>query len=98
MEDIHLDGYDILDHVIHQKKDVTRSLFWRAKRGTLVQKAVRDGDYKYIIRLDKDSVLFEKVFNLKNDLAEKKGLLKSDSNKIQELKYNFCCNGLEFSQ
>jgi len=82
-----LDGYDILSHIMEQKEDFDRTLFWRKKRGELVHKAIRDGDMKYFTRIDGDSVLFEKVINLKNDPAEKNNLLIEMPETAKELKY-----------
>jgi len=45
-------------------------LFWRAKRGNSVKKAIRDGDYKYLTEIVNDSILFEKLFNLDDDPSE----------------------------
>ncbi|MBT6007275.1 MAG: sulfatase-like hydrolase/transferase, partial [Prolixibacteraceae bacterium] len=85
-ESLELDGYDILNHVIQNKPDFDRSLFWRAKRGDRIQKAIRDGDFKYLIRLDNDSISDEKLFNLKTDPSELNDLLKSSDEKAEELK------------
>ena len=81
-----LDGYDILNHVIQHKEDFDRTLFWRKKRGDLVHKAIRDGKMKYLIRLQKDSVLLEKVFDLQNDPSEKQNLLSVKKEQAEELK------------
>lgn len=82
-----LDGYDILGHVMEEKPDFDRTLFWRKKRGTLVHKAIRDGNMKYLTRLEGDSVLFEKVINLKVDPAEKNNLIEKMPETANELKY-----------
>lgn len=81
-----LDGYDILDHVLNDWEDFHRTLFWRKKRGTLVHKAVRDGDLKYFTRLDGDSVVFEKLVNLKTDPAEEDNLVEQLPDTASELK------------
>lgn len=81
-----LDGYDILSHILEQKEDFDRTLFWRKKRGDMLHKAVRDGDIKYFTRINGDSVLYEKVVNLKNDPEEKNNLLEANPQKAKELK------------
>ncbi|MDX1285256.1 MAG: sulfatase-like hydrolase/transferase [Draconibacterium sp.] len=85
--DEELDGYDILHHVINEKEDFDRTLFWRKKRGNLVHKAIRDGDLKYFTRINGDSVVFEKVVNLKVDPAEINNLLNHMPETAKELKY-----------
>jgi N-acetylgalactosamine-6-sulfatase len=82
-----LDGYDILNHVIADKANFARTLFWRKKRGNLIHKAIRDGNMKYLTRMNGDSVLFEKVINLNDDPAEKNNLINQLPETAQELKY-----------
>lgn len=84
---VDLDGYDILSHVVEGKEDFSRTLFWRKKRGDLVHKAIRDGNMKYLTRIQNDSILFEKVIDLKNDFAEQNDLLTKMPETTQELKY-----------
>jgi len=47
-----LDGYDIIEHIIKNKNAFNRTMFWRGKRDPRVRKAIRDGNYKYIVELD----------------------------------------------
>lgn len=83
---IALDGYDILNHVLEGREDITRTLFWRAKRGERVQKAVRDGDHKYLIRYNADEILHEGLFDLKADPSEKENQLDISPGLANELK------------
>lgn len=76
-KDIKLDGYDIINHVTKNLKDIDRNLCWRYRRGDATRKAVRDGDFKYLIEFKSNSIVDEKVFNIKNDPSEKNDLLKS---------------------
>jgi len=85
--DIKLDGYNILSHVMKREDDFDRTLFWRKKRGDLVHKAIRDGNMKYLTRTQNDSILFENVFDLKNDPGEQNDLLTKMPETTQELKY-----------
>jgi N-acetylgalactosamine-6-sulfatase len=80
-----LDGYDILKHVLENKNDIDRTMFWRAKRNDRVRKAVREGDLKYIIETDKGLVSDEKLFNLKNDPSELTDLFLSYQEKAKDL-------------
>jgi N-acetylgalactosamine-6-sulfatase len=84
---VKLDGYDILTHISEEKEDFDRTLFWRKKRGQLVHKAIRDGHMKYLTRMDGDSILFEKVINLKEDPAEKNNLIEKMPETAHELTY-----------
>lgn len=83
--DLKLDGYNILEHVLQNKPDVNRTMFWRAKRGERIRKAVREGDLKYLIETEKDSVINEKMYNLKDDPSEKNDLLLSNQEKAKSL-------------
>lgn len=84
--DLKLDGYNILEHVLQNKPDVNRTMFWRAKRSERVRKAVREGDLKYLIETEKGSVINEKLFNLKDDPSEKNDLLLSNQEKAKLLR------------
>lgn len=81
-----LDGYDILNHVIENRKDVPRSLFWRARRGEHIQVALREGNNKYLIRKDNGVVLDEGLFDLAADPAEQINLLTTYPELANELK------------
>lgn len=81
------DGIDILKRVADNQPIEDRSLFWRARRGSTIRKAVRQGDMKYI-RIDSNGNIAEYLFDLGKDLSEKKNLLSSqpdDANKLKAL-------------
>ena len=69
-----LDGIDIIDHIANNHDDMERTFFWRLKRGQRVRKAIRQGKWKYIARVESDTLHFEKLFNLAHDLAEENNL------------------------
>lgn len=85
-DDIHLDGYDIVNHLAMEKNDIERTLFWRKKRGELVHKAINDGEFKYLVVMNNDSVTDEKLFKLEDDPSELNSLLFTNPDKINELK------------
>ncbi len=64
-----LDGIDILDHVAGGAKDVSRRVFWRARRGERIWWAARDGDMKYVARRE-NGVVNRWLFDLSADAAE----------------------------
>ncbi len=70
-----LDGIDIIDHIEQGKPDLKRTLFWRGRRGNRTERAVRDGDLKYIHRHLDDGTEHEYLFNLTTDPGEKTSLL-----------------------
>ena len=83
----HLDGYDIIDHVIQRRDDFSRTLFWRGKRGNRTWWAVRDGDYKYVQKSEGGQT-DQWLFNLSSDIGEQNNLLdtrSADTNRLQRL-------------
>jgi N-acetylgalactosamine-6-sulfatase len=84
--DLYLDGFDIIGHIIREKQDVQRTLFWRKKRGERIHKAVNDGGYKYLIVWNNDSIEDEKLFNLIDDPSERNDLLMVMPGKAGELR------------
>ena len=64
-----LEGIDIIGHVVEQKQDVSRTLFWRGRRGDLTWSAVRDGDLKFVRKREGDGVE-SWLFDLSNDVGE----------------------------
>jgi arylsulfatase A-like enzyme len=69
--DLKLDGVDILSMMTKDAKLPERTLFWRYK----TQKAVRKGPWKLLVQGNQS-----KLYNLDEDLSEKKNLagLRSD--------------------
>ena len=82
-----LDGYDIIDHVARGKPDFNRTLFWRGKRGDRIWSAVRDGNLKYVQKIegaDHDQWLFD----LSDDIGEANDLkpkLPQEANRLRQL-------------
>lgn len=72
-----LDGDDLLEHTLHEGADYPRTLFWRSRRGERTWRAVRDGDWKYIHRID-EGVTDEWLFNLAEDPGEKVDLFSTE--------------------
>ncbi|MEX1028232.1 MAG: sulfatase-like hydrolase/transferase [Candidatus Paceibacterota bacterium] len=82
-----LDGYDIIDHVVEQRDDFSRTLFWRGRRGERTWWAVRDGDWKYV-RQTEDAQSDEWLFNLAGDLGEQHDRLDekpAETSRLKEL-------------
>ena len=84
--DLHLDGYDIINHITREKQDLERTLFWRKKRGDIIHKAVNDGDFKYLIVRNNDTLEDEKLFRLSVDPSERNDLLDAMPEKAAELR------------
>jgi N-acetylgalactosamine-6-sulfatase len=82
-----LDGYDIIGHVAQQREDISRTLFWRGKRGERTWSAAREGAFKYV-RKTEGSGTTEWLFDLERDVGEKKNLLPtmaSEARRLQKL-------------
>jgi arylsulfatase A-like enzyme len=79
-----LDGIDILQAVENDSPEEGRTLFWRGKRGERTWRAVRDGDWKYITKVD-DDAYNEWLFNLKTDPKEKSNLMRANVTKVKQL-------------
>jgi arylsulfatase A-like enzyme len=84
--ELRLDGYDIVNHLAREKDDFERTLFWRKKRGVGVDKAIIDGEYKYLIVSKNDTITDQKLFRLKDDPSELNDLLNTNPEKANELK------------
>jgi N-acetylgalactosamine-6-sulfatase len=80
-----LEGIDIISHLAEGKSDFRRMLFWRKQRGTVIWKAVRDGDMKYVCQ-DKQGNETESLFDLADDIAEKRNLREHDSAEFDRLR------------
>jgi N-acetylgalactosamine-6-sulfatase len=79
------DGMDILQAVATNQPVRQRTLFWRARRGEWMRKAVRDGSLKYICLQDGNDVK-EYLFDLKSDPAEKNNLFDEQPENVRKLK------------
>lgn len=80
-----LDGYDIVGHVVAQRDDFSRTLYWRGRRGERTWWAVRDGDWKYV-RKAQGSQSEEWLFDLARDLGEQDSLLSDKQTETERLK------------
>ncbi len=69
-----LEGDDIIGHVVSGRQDYSRTLFWRGKRGDKVWAAVRDGDAKYVRKVE-GGVTEEWRFDLSSDRNETAGMI-----------------------
>ncbi len=74
---ITLDGDDIIEHALSESRDYSRTLFWRSRRGEKTWRAVREGNWKYVRKIDK-GVAEEWLFDLETDPGEEKNLLSSE--------------------
>ena len=72
---LELEGIDLLPIVTGASPEVPRTLFWRT-RGT--QRAVRQGDWKYITQYDGVSEL-NFIFDLRRDIGERNDLAWSEA-------------------
>ena len=79
-----LDGLDIIDHVVKQKPDLKRTLYWRGKRGERTWWAVRDGDLKYVRKTEGETD--EWLYDLADDIGEEKDLSLSQPKDVARLK------------
>jgi len=79
-----LDGFDLVNHITAGRKDFSRTLFWRGKRGERTWSAVRSGDLKYVRKVEGETS--EWLFNLAGDIAEKNDLSNSRPGDLKRLK------------
>jgi arylsulfatase A-like enzyme len=79
-----LDGFDLVNHITEGRKDFSRTLFWRGKRGERTWSAVRSGDLKYVRKVEGETS--EWLFDLASDLAEKNDLSSSRPGEARRLK------------
>jgi N-acetylgalactosamine-6-sulfatase len=79
-----LDGLDIVNHITARKPDFARTLFWRGKRGERIWSAVREGDLKYVRKVEDQTQ--EWLFDLSKDLAEKKDLSSAQPKELIRMK------------
>jgi len=79
-----LDGLDIVNHITARKPDFARTLFWRGKRGERIWSAVREGDLKYVRKVEGQTQ--EWLFDLSKDLAEKNDLSSAQPKQVARMK------------
>ena len=79
-----LDGFDLINHLVKEKPDIKRTLYWRGKRGKRTWWAVRDGDLKYV-RKTEDSKE-EWLYDLSKDSGESNDLSHSQPKQVARMK------------
>ena len=83
-----LDGMDILARIAYGQPDISRTLFWRGRRGEVTRRAVRDGSLKYVIQTAGGTTKIEGLFDLGSDAGEERDLRDSrpaDVARLREL-------------
>jgi N-acetylgalactosamine-6-sulfatase len=79
------DGEDVLARVAAREPPTPRTLFWRGRRGENSWWAVREGDLKYVRRMQAGETK-EWLFDLAADVAEQDNLLAQRPADVQRLK------------
>ncbi|MBW3540823.1 MAG: sulfatase-like hydrolase/transferase [Planctomycetes bacterium] len=79
------DGIDILRHVEEQRPEFSRTLFWRARRANRTWRAVRDGDWKFVSKVE-DGAQDEWLFDVARDPAEERDLLTERLDAAEKLR------------
>ena len=86
-----LDGYDIIEHVVRQRDDFARTLFWRDRRADQTWWAVRDGDWKYVREADGGESR-QWLFDLARDIGERNSLVSdkpADTARLKRLLHDW---------
>jgi N-acetylgalactosamine-6-sulfatase len=78
------DGIDIVQHLSNRQPVKERTLAWRAKRGDRVWRAIRQGNWKFVTRLE-EGKQEQWLFNLKTDPGEQDDLATSDAQRTAQL-------------
>ena len=85
-DNVLLDGIDIVEHVIENNQATPRTLFWRGRRGNKTWTAVRDGDLKFVRKVQAGKTE-QWLYDLSQDIGEKNDLLsdrKTESNALMQ--------------
>ncbi len=80
--DYQLDGVDLMPMLSQQASQTDRTFYWRVNRSNYRMRAIRHGDWKYI----DDAGTMDLLFDLKNDISERKNLCYQNPEKVKELK------------
>lgn len=80
-----LDGIDLVNHIRQQAPNLSRTLFWRQRRGEQTWRGVRHADLKLVSRQQADQ-REEWLFNLASDQAEKTDLAAARPADLANLK------------
>ncbi len=78
-----LDGIDLFPILTGQNPEQERTFFWRIDRSQRKQKAVRHGKWKYV----QDGVVVEMLFDLENDIGERRDLSFQQPEILTDLKH-----------
>lgn len=87
IKSVELDGIDIIRHVADGRDDMSRSLFWRGRRGDRTWSAVRDGDLKFV-RKQQAGKTEQWMYDLANDIGEQDDLASKrmgEAKRLQKL-------------
>jgi len=79
------DGVDLLRDEERGMPPRARTLFWRARRGTVTWRAVQDGSFKYVSK-EEGPALEEHLFDLERDEKEADVLFGSHGTVVARLK------------
>jgi N-acetylgalactosamine-6-sulfatase len=79
------DGLDILQRLQSRQSPISRTVYWRARRGDQTWRAVRDGTLKYVSSQNNKG-LEEHLFDLDNDVSETNDLLANRPEEAARLK------------
>jgi N-acetylgalactosamine-6-sulfatase len=74
------DGIDLMPFITGERPPADRTVFWRYKRGRIVRRAVRDGNWKYV-----DDNGAKELHDLSTDIAETKDLSTSRADVVQTM-------------
>jgi len=76
------DGIDLVPLLTGEKPEVERTFYWRLDRSNRKQRAIRQGDWKYL----NDGNTMDLLFDLKNDIGERRNLGYQHPTVLKELK------------
>ena len=82
---LQLDGYDIVSHIVEQKPDAKRTLFWRGRRGDRTWRAVRNGDMKFVTKTEGGKTE-QWFYDLSKDVGEENDLSKSQPQDVNHMR------------
>jgi arylsulfatase A-like enzyme len=79
------DGFDVLQRLQSRQPPISRTLYWRGRRGASTWRAARDGALKYVSHQN-GQALEEHLFDLDKDMSETHDLLASRPEEVARLK------------
>ena len=80
--DFRPDGIDLVPLLTGEKPEVERTFYWRLDRSNRKQRAIRQGHWKYL----NDGNTMDLLFDLKNDIGERRNLGYQHPAVLKELK------------